>query len=47
MNPELDPKRFKMEDGRIKTGPKNFYTNPNDKVIDTFFKPYRYVPDSY
>ena len=47
MNPQLDPKRYKMEDGRIKTGPKNFYTNPGHRVIDTLFKPYKHVPDPY
>lgn len=44
-NPELDPKRYKMEDGRVKSGPKNFYTNPQSKINDTTFKRYRYIED--
>lgn len=44
-NPELDPKRFKMEDGRVKSGPKNLYTNPLSRVQDTTFKHYRYIED--
>ena len=47
MNPELDPKRFKMEDGRVKTGPRNFYTNSDQKVCETLFKTPRYILDPY
>ena len=41
--PELDPKRYKQEDGKVKSGPRNFYSNPQSKVIDTTFKNYKYI----
>ncbi len=47
LNPELDPKRFKMQDGRVKTGPKNLYTNSLNKVSDNYFKPYKHLPEPY
>ncbi len=31
-NPELNPKRFRQSDGRVKSMPRNLYTNPNTKV---------------
>jgi hypothetical protein len=46
-NPELDPKRFKMEDGRVRSGPKNFYTNSQSKVNDTTFRHYKYIEDQF
>lgn len=36
-----------MEDGRVKSGPKNFYTNPQSKVRDTTFRHYKYLEDPY
>lgn len=36
-----------MEDGRVRIGPRNFYTNSNHKVIDSLFKNYKYVNDPY
>ena len=45
--PELDPKRYKQEDGKVKSGPRNFYSNPQSKVIDTTFKKYKYIEDEY
>lgn len=36
-----------MEDNRVRTGPRNLYTNPDHRIIDTLFKPYKYVPDPY
>ena len=47
MNPELDAKRFKMDDGRVRTGPKNFYTNSDAKVCETLFKTPRYISDPF
>ena len=47
MNPELDPKRFKMEDNRVRTGPRNFFTNTEQKIIDTSFRPYKHLADPY
>lgn len=47
MNPELDPRKFREEDGRVRSGPRNFYTNNNAKVAETLFKHYKYVDDPY
>ena len=47
MRPELDPKRYKMEDGRVRTGLRNFYTNSDRKVCDTLFKNPEYIIDPY
>ena len=33
--------------GRVKTEPANFSTNPMSKVENTFFKPLKHMPDPY
>jgi hypothetical protein len=47
MNPELDPKRFREENGRVKSGLRNFYTNNSQRVNETVFRHYKYVGDPY
>lgn len=46
-NPELDPKRNRDGDGKVKANPRNFYTNQQSTVIRSFFKPLNYIPDPY
>jgi len=46
-NPELDPKRNREEDGKVKSAPRNFFTNQQSTVIRSFFKPNKYIEDPY
>jgi len=46
-NPELDPKRNRDTDGKVKSQPRNLYTNPQTTVIRSFFKPIKYLEDPY
>jgi hypothetical protein len=41
--PELDPKRNRDQDGKVKTVPRNSFTNPGSKVIDSYFKDYKHL----
>jgi hypothetical protein len=43
----LDPKRHRDADGKVKSEFKNFYTNPNSRVENTFFKSYKHIDDPY
>ena len=36
-----------MEDGRVRTGARNFYTNSDKKVTSSLFKHYSYSIDPY
>ena len=36
-----------MEDGKVKSGFRNFYTNSDKRVADTLFKHYKYLDDPY
>lgn len=46
-NPELNPKRNRDEDGKVKAAPRNFYSNQQSTVIRSFFKPIKYIEDPY
>ena len=46
-NPEKDAKRFREEDGRVKSQPRNFYTNPISKTEKIVFKNPAYITDPY
>lgn len=44
---EKDPKRNREEDGRVKTKPRNYYTNQQSTIITNSFKPYKHLDDPY
>lgn len=46
-NPELDPKRNRDPDGKVKSELRNVYTNQQSTVIRSFFKPIKYIDDPY
>ena len=46
-NPERDPKRNREEDGRVKAEPRNFYSNQQTTVLNSYFKPNKYMEDPY
>ena len=45
MNPEKDPRRFRKEDGRVRSSPRQFQTNPQGRVLSDYFKPIKNVSD--
>ena len=45
--PDLNPKRNREEDGKVKSKPRNAYTNPGSKVVDSYFKNLKHVDDPY
>lgn len=42
-NPEKDPKRNRDPDGKVKSQPRNLYTNQQTTVLRSFFKPIKYI----
>jgi hypothetical protein len=46
-NPEKEPKRNREGDGKVRTKPRNIYTNQQTTVIKSFFKPIKYIEDPY
>ncbi len=42
-NPELNPKRNRDSEGKVKVEPRNYYTNQQSTVIRSFFKPIKYI----
>lgn len=46
-NPETKVKNHRDEEGKVKTEPRNFTTNPMSKVENEFFKNPKYLPDPY
>lgn len=46
-NPEKNPKRNRESDGKVKAAPRNFYSNQQTTVIQSFFKPLKYIEDPY
>jgi len=45
--PPLDPRRNREEDGRVRSLPRNAYTNSGRKIIDTYFKHEKHLDDPY
>ena len=46
-DPEKDPRRFRLEDGRVKSKPRQLQTNIQSRVISDYFKPLKNVSDPY
>ena len=44
-NPEKDPKRYREEDGKVKSSPRQFQTNIQSRVLSDYFKPPKHVSD--
>ena len=45
--PQKDPKRNRQEDGRVKSKPRNAYTNSTFNVINSYFKHNKHMDDPY
>lgn len=43
----MNPKRNRDDDGKVKSQPKNLYTNPGTKIENTFFKHPKHLDDPY
>jgi hypothetical protein len=46
-DPEKDPRRFRKEDGRVKSKPRQLQTNIQSRVISDYFKPIKNVSDPF
>ena len=44
-NPEKEPKRNREADGKVKSQPRQFQTNPQKRVLSDYFKPIKNVSD--
>jgi hypothetical protein len=46
-NPELNAKRNRDPEGKVKLEPRNFYSNQQSTVIRSYFKPIKYMEDPF